>query len=95
MALSERLARESCMGRLTFTGSLEGNEEQALRCQKEANCRRTEEHLPVLGEETMAGVLEKAHLVDGHGGSEGDTGDGGPSHSGFIGHVGMGAFTNK
>lgn len=49
----------------------------------------------MLGEEARAGVLERMRLVDGPGGSEGDTGNGGPSHSGFIGHVGMGAFTNK
>lgn len=43
-----------------------------------------EEHLPVLRGETTAGVLEKVHLVDVPQGSEADTGDGGPSHSGFI-----------
>lgn len=35
------------------------------------------------------------HVVDAPGGSEGDTGNGGPSHSGSVGHGGPGAFTNK
>lgn len=73
---------------MAFTGRLEGNEKQALRCPKEANCRRTEDYVPVLGEETMAAVSEMVCLVNGHGGSEGDTGDVGPSHSSFIGQVG-------
>lgn len=44
---------------------------------------------------SMASVLETVCLVDEQGVSEGETGNGGPSHSGFIGHVRMLAFMNK